>query len=421
MKIKNLFKSHISGDALVSVSLFLFVLLYHLPVTILIPEIIRKPLLIAGLLLFLFGVAIKNLRYAFIFISVVIVEMVFYLLSWRVKLSFASYLFPAFISAEFLTCAVMLLDHKITIVKSFLAFFMIVTFITSVTTIIGLLKYPTAVRTLGQIADEYNSYWQRIYRTMNIAGWGLLFGMSFATGTFLYLFKKKQKRLLMLVAIIADFICIVLSQLMFAILLTGLLLIIGIIINDKKGIMIRIIPIIVLILILWLVREQILTWMYTLLSGSKFRMLSLRIKNLNDLLVNKDTSGDAGARFELYSMSLTSFLHHPLGRFFCGTEGVMKEIGFHSEFCDLIGTLGIFGVLLIIFLVILFWRRLRIISYTYDKRYYISMVGVFAIMFFINPIIPYPHIWLSALVVPLVAMNQINGLDKVINGKTLSN
>ena len=275
MKIKNLFKSHISGDALVSVSLFLFVLLYHLPVTILIPEIIRKPLLIAGLLLFLFGVAIKNLRYAFIFISVVIVEMVFYLLSWRVKLSFASYLFPAFISAEFLTCAVMLLDHKITIVKSFLAFFMIVTFITSVTTIIGLLKYPTAVRTLGQIADEYNSYWQRIYRTMNIAGWGLLFGMSFATGTFLYLFKKKQKRLLMLVAIIADFICIVLSQLMFAILLTGLLLIIGIIINDKKGIMIRIIPIIVLILILWLVREQILTWMYTLLSGSKFRILSL--------------------------------------------------------------------------------------------------------------------------------------------------
>ena len=211
----------------------------------------------------------------------------------------------------------------------------------------------------------------------------------------------------MLTTFLLDIICIILSQLMFAILMSGILILIGLINKNKKGILLRVIPIIVVALVLWFEREQILSWLYDLIHGSKFSVLSLRVKNIYDLLVNKDTSGDAGARFELYKLSLTSFLHYPLGRFLCGTKGVLDEIGFHSEFCDLIGTLGVFGVIIIILTVSVFWRKIKCISNIFDKRYYISMVGVFLIMFIINPIIPYPQIWLTSLVVPLVAIEQM--------------
>lgn len=386
-------------------SLFLFVFLYHLPITILLPGIIRKPLLIMGLLLFLSGVVLINVKYTLVFITAVSVETLFYYFSWSAKLSAGSYLFPAFISAEFLTCAILLLDHKVSISKSFLTYFLIITFLTSLTTILGVLKYPTAVRTLGQVSNDYNSYWQRLYRTMNIASWGLLFGMAFSSGTILYVFKKK-KRILVLATLVVTIFCVILSQLMFAILMMGILLLVGLINREKKGILIRIIPIVILALVFWIVREQVLSWLYTLVRGSKFSMLSLRIKNLYDLLVNKDTTGDAGARFELYAMSLTSFLRYPLGRFFYGTENVLNEIGFHSEFCDLIGTLGVAGILVIFLAAFVICRRIKVFNSIYNKRFYLSMVGIFALMFLINPIIPHPQIWLCALVVPLVAIDE---------------
>lgn len=397
----------ISSDGLMAMSLYMFILLYNLPITILVPDPIRKSLLIIGLLLFIIGVSIKNIKYILLFVVGVAVEVVFYIMSWSAQLSFGSYIFPAFISMEFLICAFMIIDGRVNIPKGLITLFIIVTFITALTTILGLLQYPTAIRTLARVSDDYNAYWQNLYRTKNIAGWGLLFSMAFSGGTFLYLYKK-QKNLIFLVVLAVDIVCVLMSQLMFAILMMGLIIFFVFINGKSRYVIHRTIPFLILFILFWIERERILLWLYSLFEDTDLKVLSLRIKNLYDLLVLKDSAGDAGTRFELYAMSLESFINHPFGRFFVGTGNVLNEIGFHSEFCDLIGTLGVFGLGFILYLFYEIKKRISRISNIFDRRFYISMVSIFGIMFLINPIIPYPQVWMSTLLIPLIAIGEVH-------------
>lgn len=405
ISIRKPFAVSLTGDAMISASLFLFVFLYNLPITLILPGIIRKPLLLLGLAVFFAGCLMKSAKYALLFISAVTVEWLFFSYSWVVKQSLFAYMFPAAVSIEFFICALMILDGQLNIPKSFLQFFLWVTIITAATSVVGLLKYPTAIRTLGMVANYSNSYWQRLYRLQNIAGWGLLFGMAFFDGVLFYLYKK-EKTVSLLVAFVINTICILLSQLMFAILLAGLLVFLVFVNSEKKSVWFMTAPFIALFAAFWIERARILAALYGVFQKFDLQMISLRIKNLYDLLVLHDTTGDAGSRFDLYSMSLHSFVENPFGRFFIGSSDVMEDIGFHSEFCDLLGTLGIFGLLAIsIAFIIMLQRVCRIDSKT-DRRYYISSCMIFILMFLINPIIPYPQIWLSTLLIPLLAIER---------------
>lgn len=398
---------NITPDFLITVSLYIFVVLYNIPVTIILPGIIRKPLLLLGVGCFFLGMLmLGKVKYVLMFMGAVAAEMLYHYLSWSIKLSFTSYMFPAIISVEFLICALMLLDGEIKIHESFLKFFIIVTLLTSLTTIIGLIEYPTAIRTLGQVSDDVNSYWQNLYRTRNIAGWGLLFGMSFATGTMYYVYKNTRSKLAV-IALIFTSLAVVMSQLMFAIILMAIGIFLVFVNGSGRTIIIKSLPFMVAFLVFWVFRAQILTALYEMFQDTDLQMLSLRFKNLYDLLVMRDTTGDAGARFELYLMSINTFLNHPIfGRMLIGDTDVMLEIGFHSELFDLLGTLGIVGITLVVYVIlILFKRIIRICSYQ-DRRFYFSMCILLIIMFIINPIIPYPHMWMSTLLIPVLAFRE---------------
>ncbi|WP_028235567.1 hypothetical protein [Pseudobutyrivibrio sp. MD2005] len=411
-KINEKTKISIASDTLIVFSLYVFTILYNIPITILIPNIIRKPLLLIAIMSFMLGLVKKGSIYLFGFVGLIFFEIVYYSYSWSAKLSFSSYIFPAAVSVEFYVCALLILDKKLKVSSKYLRFYTIVILITTLTTVLGLIHYPTAIRTLGQVADDVNSYWQNYYRSLNMAGWNALFGIAFFCGTLLYMLKMKKEFLIFL-TLLSSIVCVVFSQLMFAVLLMMCLLFFVFINDTYKRMIAKMIPFTLLFSILWLGKAKILMWLYGIICNTKMDMLALRVKNLYNLFILKDTDGDAGARFERYSRSINTFVRNPFGRYFSQEKNPLVEIGFHSDFCDILGTVGFLGIIVITIVIITMYRKIKLIKYPYEKRFYIFEVFTLLIMFIINPVISHPHMWLSTLVIPLLAIEKMNGTDKV--------
>ena len=404
-------KIKINADSMINLSVLLFIFLYFLPITITLPGIIRKPLLIFGFAIFAFSVFSKYQHYFLMWLIASLYAVVFYMCSWTAYLSFASYMFPAFISIEFFVLALMVLDGRFALSKSVINILIIVTLITAITSIVGLQKYPLAIRTLGQGATDENAPLQLIFRQNNIAGWGLIFAMAFMEGPLLYAYKKK-KNWKLLIPFIVDGICVFLSQVAFAIILAIVEVFLILINGQSRKLIFRIIPIFVLAIIAWFQRGEILKYLMKWASEHGLTVFQLRAQNLYDLLLFKDTSGDAGARFELYSKSFSSMLKHPFGILLFSDGEKMDLLGYHSDFFDMLGSTGIIGVFAIIVVIRCLVSRNRRISDAYERRFMIIMSGLFGVMFFINPILSNPHIWLVTLLMAasLIGNNMIEAV-----------
>lgn len=401
--MKRNFSFSIDANDLISFSLTLLIILYCLPITIVLPSIIRKPLLITGLISFVVALLLINSKYFLVYVCGTCYILLFYFVAWSNELKFGSYIFPALISFEFLVCTFVVVDGNLKISKNLVWFIFIIIFITVLTTIIGLLKYPMATRILGQGASDDNALLRQMYRKHNIAGWGLIYGIAFLEGTLIYEYKKNKKKIL-LIMIIADAICVLLSQLMFAIILTGIVAFFVAI--NGKNFKKRFVFFFVFFIIMWNERKYILTTLYSFAEKSNLEMIQYRIYDIIKLLLLKDTSGDAGARFELYGKGVDTFLNHPFGLFFVEKSKVIHLIGFHSDFFDVIGSLGLIGIVGLVAMFILVFKSIIKMTNSYDRRFRIIMSGAFTVIFTINPIFSQPHIWLFTFLIPAIICYQ---------------
>lgn len=409
---------HINTNSLIHFSLAVFAFLYFLPITITLPDIIRKPLLIIGLISFIGALLISESKYLLWYVIASVIALVYYAVSWSVRLSFTSYMFPALVSIEFLVCSLMVLDGRVQLPRKIVWLFYIAILVTAVTSIIGLQQFSMAVRILGQGASDENSSMQYIFRRYNIAGWGLLFGMGFIEGSLIYEYKK-NKKWFFLIAIIVDGICILFSQLAFAIILSAMVMLFSIINGKSRDFILRLLPLIVAFIVCWIERRAILAFLYNLTVRNNLVMLQLRIINLSDLLLFGSTFGDTGVRFDLYMRGVDSFFQYPFGLFLVERSNITDILGFHSEFFDLIGSLGIFGFITVVLLFMCLLSRLKKIEGKYNRRFYIIMAGSFSIMFLINPVLYQPHIWLSTLLIPAILIKDRSDIDFIINEENL--
>lgn len=394
-------KLKLNSDNMIDISTIIFTILYFIPISITFPEILRKPLLVLGFVSLAIAVFAKNYKYFIIMILTLLFLMAYYYVSWSSEIDFFSYIFPAFVSVEFGIVSMMVLDGKFQLSKKVIWFLLAITFITAITSIIGLQQYPLAIRTLAKSATDDNASLQHLYRQHNIAGWGLLFAMAFLEGPLLFLYKK-TKKWIFLFMLVLDGICVLLSQLAFAIILMFIVIFLVFINGQQKKIILRIIPFFILVLIMWFERERVLETLYNLAVKYNLDILQLRVSNLHSLLLLKDTSGDAGTRFELYINSFNSFISHPFGLFFVSRSSRAGMLGFHSEFFDMIGATGVFGCIAIGSFISAFVIRIKKIKEHYYKRFYASMWGNFIIMFIINPVITQPHVWIATFLVPAI-------------------
>ena len=282
------------------------------------------------------------------------------------------------------------------------------------TTIIGLTQYPLAVRELGRGESYTGMDIRLLYRTHNIASWSQLYGMVFILGGFVYYFKELKNKILF-IAIVVTELCILRSQITFGILLS-IATVVLVIINDKskKYYLFSFCGLILSVIFLFNL-DVILECFINLSDLMEMQMLTPKLRDLYNILILGVATGDATARFDLYTMSLSSFDKFPFGLFLYRNISARNYIGYHSDLFDVIGTLGLLGLILILTGFFSYIYMLRRVSDKYKQRFVLIMFIMFCIIFILNPVFYSPQIWIGAFTLPAILISKTTSTGRFID------
>lgn len=388
------------------------------------PNAVRYPILIVirflpVLLIIIFPENKKNVEEIVvrIFLSLTIMVML-YFGKWQYSISFTSffsshcYFFELFI----VSAAIKYYSDDF---KRKLRFFCLFLFmVTSITTIVGLQMYPTAMRQLSGAVSEETS---RIYTRMNIGGYSFVYGVLFVIPLILHLFRKadpKNKKLkifYILVIILLSFL-IIMSQyttaLLCLVLLFGLNGILKIENSSKMAILIFAIISIGIIAIINV--DNLIQIGVNFASKYKLIRVEERMRELQILNDEKVWTGDIEGRKSLYSASFNSFLHHPiLGNILFGRA----QIGGHSDLLDFLAVCGLFGGWLLLKIA----ERIRIKPKDRSEKTYFGIILIlFLIILSINTVFNSVPIGIAIFLMPVLSdasADYLHSINTMIGGK----
>ncbi len=396
----------ITGEQLANNSMILIILIICFPLTMVLPSIIRMPLQILAILLFVFGlVLLRSYKSILVLFVLFTCSYLYYIGAWEEMMEGTTFLYNSLCCWLIAIYAGLCISGIINNNKKVFWLVVILTLLTAITTILGLLQYPLAVRELGRGSSYTGTDIKYIYRSRNIASWSQVYGMVFLQGPFAYYYKKTKNKVVLATIIVTE-ICILSSQLTFGILLSLVILALVITnIKSNKYYLIVCLAGLVAFLII-LNREIILLWFINLSDKFGLEMLTPKLRDLYTLVVFKVATGDADARFDLYTKSLSGFSKFPMGLFWNRDVQAINYIGYHSEFFDLLGGLGLMGVFLVIFCYLLWIHRIKKVKDAYMRRFVAYMFLMFILIFFLNPVFYSPQIWVGAFALPALLVGE---------------
>ena len=411
-------KKRITAIDLIYWSIYIMVLIWCLPLTMVLPSIIRRGLQLLGFLLFIAGLLIYKKKIRLLqYILIVVFVTVFVYGVWQNKKTISSCAISVLSGWEFCCFGLILRSEKDPVRKKKLLLFVIaIMLITCVTTIIGIQRYPLVVRELGRSTRSYSGLTgdafdlvKREYRLSNIAGWNQLYGIAFLIPCLVFLFKMTRKKT-WLVCIAIGEICVIRSQLTFALLLSVSLIVFVLINpgrNRKKVIGLTILLFVGLVMAFNI--DVLILSAVSLTRDVGFSMLSTKLYDLY-LVTQGISGGDALARMNLYQQSLEIFRVHPaFGSFAFGNYAV-QPFSQHSDFFDMMAFYGIFGIAIVIYMVFRYLSLLIRKSWEDKWISFILFIG-FLSMFVFNPIWYSPQIFICVFMMP----EMISSAYKEIN------
>ena len=363
-------KIDLSPGNLMHYAVVLLIFLTCLPVTMCLPGIIRNALQIAAMLLFFFGLAFSHKHGMFLmFIAVVTVMLLRVYFTWQYKQGFVSCAFNVYAGWAFAFYGFWIYRDKSLAnrekYRKLLIFIFVIAFLTAITTIVGIQRYPLVVRELGRgtraysgaTGDEFSRMkWE--YRISNIAGWNQLYGLVYLVPIFLHAYSMSRKKVLLVGAVIIEF-CIIRSQLTFALLLSAVLIIFNLVRPSKNRNRLAAQMILLFVgLVAALNLDSLILLAVNLTSNKSMVMLSNKLYDLY-LLMQGINSGDSLSRTNLYMLSIDRFKEHPfLGQALYGVNSPYM-FSYHSDFLDMLGYYGLFGLALVILGIFIFYRFIR--------------------------------------------------------------
>lgn len=405
MKIK------INGEVMIAASMYLLIFYLCLPFSMVILNSALIHLIVfAAAAFFILGMILSGkLNQLILFVLLFFFIFLYWVISWSVQLNTLTYVYYSFASLLFVFGGITLYkseDKKM--VKHLFVFLTIIYFLTAITSIIGLNKYPLATRELGRGATYDTSLdfvkYKNIYHQMNIASWSQAYGMLFTIPAALMIWKRKRKRkLFFFVLFIATLTMLIFSQITFAVLLAAALIIFEFISRESnlKTILFTI-AIALAVVIVLLNLENVLSTVINLSEQAGLEFLTIKLNDMKVLLLYKSAIGDADARGILYQRSIDTFLHSPaVGLIFTG-QASFDKIGYHSEFLDILGTFGFIGLIIMIGSFVSYFRFLKKTEKQRRKDLLIIYFG-FIVLFIINPVFNSPQIFVGAFLYPLLA------------------
>ena len=387
-----------------------------LPITQCFPSIVRWMLQILSISMFLIGLALhKDLRYLAEYFICVLFAVVYVYNVWKFNQSIVTCLFnvmAAFAFAFYGVIAIKIKDMNL-YHKRVMNTTIILTIITSITTIVGLQQFPLAVRELGRVDSGYSTSGQAFldlkfkYKLMNIASWSIVYGIVFTVPWFLNQLREK-KSIKYAIGLIIVLFCLLKAQLTIGLIIATMLVFFSFYQPGlKTKDVVRTVVILLIGVVLILLGDEILMAVVAISSSRNLGMISNKLQDLLCLMQGNQT-GDVLARFERYTRSLYIFLEHP----FMGLSihGVSQNglFGNHSDFLDLIGYYGIFGIVVLTFMIRSYGKNVIQSQVITDKWRVIVPFLAFILAFILNPVWYSPQVFATAIMLPCCAYLKYN-------------
>ncbi len=400
-----------NGEKTSNLAMYIIVVLICFPLSMVLPGIVRRQIQIFAVSLFILSlILLRKYIYILILSALFCCSYLYYIGSWEEMMSASTFLYNSLICWIIVIYALLCINGHLRFDKKLFWLIVLITLITAITTIAGLMRYPLAVRELGRGESYSGTDIKLLYRKQNIASWSQVYGMAFMQGCFTYFYKETRNKIVLLTIVVTE-ICLLNSQLTFGILMSFVILALIIInVKSKKNHLFLLIGAAFAIALL-INLESVLRWTIELSNKVGLEMLAPKLIDLYNLVINKSITGDATARLELYLKSFSAFCRYPKGLYWHGGVQATEIIGYHSEFFDLIGTLGILGVFFMIVCARVWNRKMKTIRDSYARRFLLSMFLVFIIMFVLNPVFYSPQIWIGAFALPAsMVINKADGM-----------
>ena len=402
----------ITGSDLMYLSLICLTLLLCLPISICLPGVLRNILQVLAIGGFVFGLLLSGKeKLVVLFIFFVCLTLVYFIGTWSYKMSVMSYCFNAICCWVYCIGGLFFLIYDNEKKGELLIFLVVlISTITAVTTILGVMQYPLAVRDLGK-GDYLTDATKYLYRRMNIAGWSQMYGMVFVLPSIITFYKKNHSKILVLSLVVCE-ISIIFSQLTFAMLLSVFVIFFSIFKPSRKkrySVLEMIFIEVILLSILFL--EEIIKFASGFVQSFGFSTLSMKLLDLYHLIAMGRSVGDAAARFDLYSVSLHTFFEYPIGGAFLAGMRSKDLVAYHSEFFDLLGYFGILGLILMVIFSTKYVRLMNKKSLK-DSKYILCLLFLaFIAIFIFNPVFYSPQIFLGTFLLPSLFANKIYRKD----------
>lgn len=395
----------INDNTLVVLGLILIYCATCIPIVMLTPTIFRMGLLALSVV-FLLAVLVKNGKVNLLLNIIILVAFFgfyfFYVYSHISKPRY--YLSNMFLSVLILAYSYYLLTNlELYDTTSLLKFILILSSITALTTIYGCFKYPYAVRELGRALKDTMDGDKNQFLALNIANWSQIYMLAFLIPCIVFLYKKSRKIYLLLIIILLE-AAVIISQITFAILLSLLMaFLVYVDVPKTSKQFVNVITVAAILFLLLFDTKGILKQIINIVSNLNMEFLTGKLSDLYNLLFLKNATGDASGRFDLYGMSLNTFIKNPIiGVMFSNTRESM--FGFHSEFLDLLAFGGIISVILELFYIFSYFKALQRYQGE-DKKNLMVIFGGFLILFILNPVISNVALILGAFLMSAVVAN----------------
>lgn len=272
----------------------------------------------------------------------------------------------------------------VSIVVSVIGIFLFVTYITTVR---GLIDYPTAIRTISHTGSEF-------YSNLNIGGYDFLYSLILLIPFYVFLMKNestaKKYKLKYLLIILGILLLSFLSNFFTAVVFGMLGLILGMLVSKHKKTKVTYlyyliigVSIILLLLLPLSTYTELLVMIETQLQDG---FLKIRLNELITLLSAQTLSGSSLMRSEFAMNSFNSFLENPL----FGVGGTYYDapyiIGAHSQWIDDLGRYGLFGFLPLLLLLWNFFSASKdYLKSDILKRAFSYTFFLFILLGFVNP------------------------------------
>lgn len=389
-------------------SIILLIILTCMPVTQCLPGFIRMAVQASSIGLFVIGIMLNGKWNYFLRYVLSILFFATYVFSvWQYKQGFFTCVFNVMACVQFCFYGAVISTEELAEKRDkIIKLILIVMTITAITTIIGLMQYPLAARELGRsvaytrtVGDFEEIKWA--YRLNNIAGWSQIYGMVFFIPICMMLLKKSRKLYYFLPIIICE-ICIIFSQITFALLLSIVLIFLFAIASrttktNKNRSIITAVALIVLIAV-FVNKNVILRTMINFTSNHDLEFLARKLNELY-LVTQHTVTGDAELRFSLYQDSINIFLNYPILGFFATGQDTKDVFCYHSEFFDYLGFYGIVGMIILIIVLIVYIRYILRFNNIFI---FISCLLTVLVLFILNPIWYSPQIFIGSVMGPLL-------------------